>query len=62
MYTRSVVQKDIFKSSASVMEPHTRGLYEDRNAWHNRFREQVTNKIDEDVFKPLKWTILCRIM
>jgi hypothetical protein len=53
MYTRSIVQEDMFKSAASVMEGHTRRLYEDEKGWHNQFREQVTNKIDEDVFKPL---------
>jgi hypothetical protein len=28
-------------------------LYEDECGWHNQFRVQVTNKINEELFKPL---------
>jgi len=27
--------------------------YEDAEKWHNQFRIQVTNRIDEDIFRPL---------
>jgi len=28
-------------------------MYEDKDAWHNQFRQQVTMRIDEDIFRPL---------
>jgi hypothetical protein len=53
MFAKSITQEDMFKSAGSAMEGRTRKLYEDKNAWHNQFRVHVTNKIDEEIFKPL---------
>jgi hypothetical protein len=36
-----------FLSGSSLKE------YEDNNHWHNLFRKQVTDRIDEDIFRPL---------
>ncbi|GHT86774.1 hypothetical protein FACS1894137_12820 [Spirochaetia bacterium] len=53
MFVESTTQEDLFKSTAGMMEGKRRKVYEDKKAWHNQFREQVTNKIDETIFKPL---------
>ncbi|GHT82920.1 hypothetical protein FACS1894137_02780 [Spirochaetia bacterium] len=53
MFVESTTQEDLFKSTAGMMEGKRRKAYEDKKAWHNQFREQVTNKIDETIFKPL---------
>ena len=28
-------------------------MYDDPLGWHNQFRQQITNRIDEEIFKPL---------
>jgi hypothetical protein len=53
MFQKSTVQEDMFKSAAPMMDKRAQKRYEDRNAWHNRFREQITNKIDEELFRGL---------
>jgi hypothetical protein len=53
MYRKSIAQEDMFKSTGNAMDRRARKLYEDPNAWHNQFRETVTNKINEDIFRPL---------
>ncbi|MDR1903652.1 MAG: transposase [Treponema sp.] len=52
MFQKSIVQEDMFKPASWVMEGRTRKLYEDECGWHNQFRLQVTNKINEGLFKP----------
>jgi hypothetical protein len=53
MFQKSITQEDMFKSAFRIMEGRTRKIYEDRQGWHNQFRLQVTNKINEELFKPL---------
>jgi hypothetical protein len=53
MFQKSIAQEDMFKSTSRVMEGRTRKLYEDESGWHNQFRLHVTNKINEELFKPL---------
>ena len=53
MFQKSGMQEDLFKSAGSVMGGRTKKIYEDGKGWHNQFREQVTNRIEEETFKPL---------
>lgn len=46
-------QFDLFFSPSELMCDRESRLYGDVNAWHNKFYQNVTSKIDEDVFKPL---------
>lgn len=47
------IQQDIFTSGTSLFSGKSLKLYEDRLAWHNQFRNQVTMRIDESLFSPL---------
>jgi hypothetical protein len=53
MFQKSIRQADLYKSAGNEMRGRTKKLYEDGKAWHNQFRERVTNKIDEEIFRPL---------
>jgi hypothetical protein len=55
MYRESETHKQIglFNNSAAEMGERSQRLYEDPTEWHNEFRRQVTNRVDESVFKPL---------
>lgn len=46
-------QFNIFTSSQSLYSGNSLKMYEDPQAWHNQFRQQVTMRIDEDIFRPL---------
>lgn len=46
-------QSNLFTSGGSIFSGKSLSIYEDTNSWHNIFREKVTNKIDETIFKPL---------
>lgn len=46
-------QLDLYSSPASLFTGKTLKLYEDKAAWHNQFRQQVTMRIDESLFSPL---------
>lgn len=46
-------QLNIFTSPKSLFSGKSLSLYEDKAAWHNQFRQQVTMRIDEDIFRPL---------
>ncbi|MGB1283923.1 MAG: hypothetical protein ACPG44_05590, partial [Polaribacter sp.] len=46
-------QSNLFTSGGSIFSGKSLSIYEDSNSWHNMFREKVTNKIDESIFKPL---------
>lgn len=46
-------QLNIFTSPKSLFSEKSLSLYEDKAAWHNQFRQQVTMRIDEDIFRPL---------
>jgi hypothetical protein len=43
----------MFKSASRMMEGRSGNSIEDRQGWYNQFRLQVTNKINEELFKPL---------
>jgi hypothetical protein len=46
-------QLNIFTSPKSLFSGNSLKMYEDKHAWHNQFRKQVTMRIDENIFKPL---------
>lgn len=46
-------QLDLFTSSRSFLSGNALKTYDDTNAWHNQFRQQVTMRIDENIFRPL---------
>lgn len=46
-------QLKIFTSPKSLFSGKSLSLYEDKLAWHNQFRQQVTMQIDENIFRPL---------
>lgn len=46
-------QLDLYSSPGSLFTGKTLKLYEDKSAWHNQFRQQVTMRIDESLFSPL---------
>jgi hypothetical protein len=47
------IQQNIFTAGTSLFSGKSLKLYEDKLAWHNQFREQVTMRIDENIFRPL---------
>ncbi len=47
------IQFNIFTSPAALFSGNTLKFYENKSAWHNLFRQQVTMRIDEDIFSPL---------
>jgi len=51
--TKTENQLDLFSSSESYLRGKSRNYYNDNNAWHNVFRNQVYNRIDEDIFSVL---------
>lgn len=46
-------QRAIFTSPESIYSGKALKIYEDQMGWHNQFRNQVTNRIDEDIFRVL---------
>ena len=46
-------QPDIWKNPVLEMGKRTREIFEDKEGWHNRFRQEVTNRVNEEIFKPL---------
>ena len=46
-------QINMFTSAKSLYTGNSLKMYEDEQAWHNQFRQQVTMRIDEDIFRPL---------
>jgi hypothetical protein len=46
-------QLNLFTSPKSLFSGKSLSLYEDKAAWHNQFRQQVTMRIDENIFRPL---------
>lgn len=46
-------QLNLFSSPTALFSERNLKIYENKAAWHNKFREQVTNRIDENIFKPL---------
>lgn len=48
-----VPQLNLFSSPSVLFSGKSRKMYDDKNAWHNRFYQEVTCRIDENLFKPL---------
>ena len=46
-------QLNIFTSPKTLLSGKSLKIYEDNSAWHNQFRQQVSMRIDEEVFRPL---------
>lgn len=46
-------QLNIFTSPKTLFSGNSLKMYEDEGAWHNQFRNQVTMRIDENIFRPL---------
>jgi hypothetical protein len=55
MYRRSNKSKQLslFTSTHTLLTGRALKTYEDNHEWHNQFRVQVTERIDEDLFRPL---------
>ena len=55
MYRRSEIEKqnELLPTVGTLLGTRSRKIYEDPLGWYNQFRQQVTNRIDEDIFKPL---------
>ena len=51
--SEKIKQTDMWKDPSLGMGKRTRKIFVDDEGWHNRFRREVTNRIDEDIFKPL---------
>lgn len=46
-------QLDMFSSPVSLFSGKAQSGYENPNGWHNLFRKEVVNRIDEELFRPL---------
>lgn len=55
MFKRSPNSKqfNLFNSPSEMMCVRESRLYDDENAWHNKFCREVTSRINEETFKPL---------
>ena len=55
MFKPSVKDKqlDMFSNIRSMLRGVSSKQFEGDNSWHNQFRRNVVNQIDEDIFKPL---------
>lgn len=46
-------QVNLYSSAAGLFTERSQKIYDNEGAWHNKFRQQVTGRIDENLFKPL---------
>jgi hypothetical protein len=46
-------QLDLFSSASENLKGRSLGIFNKTNSWHNQFRVNVVNRIDEIIFKPL---------
>jgi hypothetical protein len=51
--SETIKQSDMFKDSRLEMGRRTKEIFDAADGWHNRFREEVTNRVDEDIFQVL---------
>ena len=51
--TNKEKQLNLFSNVRNHLTKRTMKIYEDDNEWHNQFRVQVINRIDEELFRPL---------
>ena len=55
MYRESekIKQPDMWKDPRLEMGRRALEIYTNSEGWHHRFRREVTNRVDEQIFKPL---------
>ena len=55
MYRKSEREKEkgLWTAVETQLGERSQKLYEDANGWHNRFRQEITKRIHEDIFKVL---------
>ena len=46
-------QKGLWTTADTQLGERSRKIYEDPLGWHNQFRQEIANRIDEEIFKPL---------
>jgi hypothetical protein len=51
--TKKESQLNLYSHTNQFLSVSSQKVYEDSNSWHNLFREQVTMRIDEELFRPL---------
>src|SRR5215510_8424730 len=51
--SETIRQPDMLKDSRLEMGKRSREIFESSEGWHHRFRREVTNRVNEEVFKPL---------
>jgi hypothetical protein len=51
--TNNTPQLDIFSEVQTFLSGTSLKEYENSSGWHNIFREQITHRIDEELFRPL---------
>ena len=51
--TSATPQLNMFTSPTNLFTGKTLTMYRNKLSWHNQFRQQVTMRIDEEIFRPL---------
>jgi hypothetical protein len=51
--SKDSTQQDMFSSIPSMLNGSSYKQYSEDSAWHNMFRKQVVERVDEGIFKPL---------
>jgi len=51
--TSKTQQLSVFSSNHTLLNGRSLKIFEDNLEWHNQFRTQVVERIDEDIFRPL---------
>jgi hypothetical protein len=47
------IQLGMFSSPTTMLTGRSKNIYENQDAWHNLYRENVTMRVNEDIFKEL---------
>jgi len=50
---KEIKQLNLLSNSFSLLNESALKIYKDENHWHNQFRIQVVERIDEELFRPL---------
>ncbi|MDR2970931.1 MAG: transposase [Bacteroidales bacterium] len=51
--SNKTTDQNLFSSINQFLTGKSLNIYEDTKEWHNQFRQQVTDRIDEEIFRPL---------
>jgi len=51
--SKKSIQLNLFSSVPTFLRGKSLDMYEDNGKWHNQFRIQVTERIDEELFRGL---------